>query len=70
MKNKMNMDQSMCSPRKQEAMGFGAGASGMKMGGKVKGMKMGGKVKGYAKGGMVDPTEVATAMAAMMKNVR
>ena len=61
MKNKMSMDQSMCSPRKQEAMGFGAGSSGM---------KMGGKVKGYAKGGMVDPTEVATAMAAMMKNVR
>tara|TARA_B110000503_G_scaffold18712_1_gene27685 strand:+ start:1046 stop:1258 length:213 start_codon:yes stop_codon:yes gene_type:complete len=70
MKNKMSMDQSMCSPRKQEAMGFGAGASGMKMGGKVKGLKMGGKVKGYQAGGMVDPSQAASAMASMMKNMR
>ena len=63
MKNKMNMNQSMCSPRKQEAMG-------MKMGGKVKAMKMGGKVKGYQAGGMVDPRQAAAAMTSMMKNVR
>ena len=61
MKNKMSMDQSMCSPRKQEAMGFGAGSSGM---------KMGGKVKGYQAGGMVDPSQAASAMASMMKNMR
>lgn len=51
---KKTTDQSMCSPRKQAAMGLNAG----------------GKVKGYAKGGMVDPAQAAAAMAAMMKKVQ